>query len=121
MKHRIREDKNEIARCPFCRERLQMPETIKTETDEFMGGRCSCGAVYAYDPTGHNVGEAYLDALQYACGGSSNNFDCLSPCNEYEEAVFGYDARSHKLRDVQDARRDCSAKIIFIRVVKKDK
>lgn len=121
MKPRVREDKDETARCPFCKEPLKMPKEIRTEIGGFIGGRCSCGAVYACDPTGHNVGEVYLDALVYACDEDWNSFHSLDPEKNYSEAVFNYDLRTHRLQDIRDIRRDYSGKIIFILVRKNDK
>lgn len=116
MRQRTREDKNETARCPFCRQEIKAPEEIKTETGGFMGGRCDCGAVYVCDPTGHNVGEAYLDALTYACGEDWMKFASLNSGENYREAVLNYDLRSHRLWETRDIRRDYSCKIIFIKV-----
>ncbi len=116
MRHKIREDKDETAKCPFCAAMIVAPEEIKTESGGFIGGRCECGAVYVCDPTGHNVGEAYLDALTYACGEDVMTFDSLNSGENYREAVFNYDMRAHKLREIRDIRRDYSCKIIFIRV-----
>ena len=39
-----------------------------TELGAIISGRCACGAVYVCDPTGHNVGEAYGDAIAFAKG-----------------------------------------------------
>jgi hypothetical protein len=116
LKHRIREDKDETAKCPFCAAMIRAPEEIKTEAGGFIGGRCGCGAVYVCDPTGHNVGEAYLDALTYACGGNITKFDSLNSGENYREAVFNYDMRAHKLWESKDVRRDYSCKMIFITV-----
>ncbi|MCL5024287.1 MAG: hypothetical protein M1497_13165 [Nitrospirae bacterium] len=118
MRPKVREDKDETARCPFCRRFLKVPEEIKTGTGEILGGRCECGAVYVADPTGHNMGEAYLDALAYACGGDWSVCNTLAPDERYREAVYNYDPRSHKLREPKDVRRDYSGKIIFVKLDK---
>lgn len=118
---RQREDKDETPRCPFCALLLREPENIKTAAGGFIGGRCECGAVYACDPTGHNVGEAYLDALEYASGEGRDIFSSLQSDEHYEEAVFNYDLRTHRLWNIKDIRRDYSGKIVFIKVVKNDK
>ena len=116
-KGRVRADKNEGARCPFCNLLLSAPETIRTETGgEFTGGRCCCGVVYACDPTGHNVGEAYLDALMFACGGDWDTYYTLSPEDNYREAVFNYDLRTRTLWPIKDHRRDYSGKIVFVKL-----
>lgn len=119
MRNRVREDKDETARCPFCRQSIEAPEEIKTEAGGFIGGRCACGAVYVCDPTGHNVGEAYLDALTYACGEDWMKFESPDPGEDFREAVFNYDLRRHKLWESRDIRRDYSSKIIFIKVERK--
>ena len=115
MKPKVREDKDESARCPFCSGPLPMPEAIRTETGEFIGGRCECGAIYACDPTGHNVGEAYLDALIYASGGDWNKVQSLD-AESFHEAVRNYDMRTHRMWEIRDTRRDYTGKIIFIKV-----
>ncbi len=112
---RVREEKDSAPKCPFCHELLDIPENIKSEGGDFLGGRCSCGAVYACDPTGHNVGQAYLDALMYAYG---DDWDRLNSSGEtdYSEAVFNYDVRTHRLTPVEDIRRDFSGKIFFVKL-----
>ncbi len=116
MKHRVREDKNETARCPFCKGDINPPQEVKTETGGFTGGKCKCGAVYVLDPTGHNVGEAFADALSYACAEGSAEFGSPGEGGNYLEAVFNYDLRTHKSWEVKDIRRDYSGKIIFIKM-----
>lgn len=118
---RQREDKDKTPRCPFCTILLREPENIKTVAGGFIGGRCECGAVYACDPTGHNVGEAYLDALVYVSGEGNDIFGSLKSDEHYEEAVFNYDLRTHRLWNIKDIRRDYSGKIVFIKVAKNDK
>jgi hypothetical protein len=113
---KVRADKNEGPRCPFCNTFLIAPDEVKTETGEFTGGICGCGAVFACDPTGHNVGEAYLDAITFACGGDWSRCFSLSPEENYSEAVFNYDPRAHKMWPVKDIRRDHSGKIVFIKI-----
>lgn len=116
MKPRIREDKDETAKCPFCSAGIKAPEEIQGEAGSLLGGKCGCGAVYVCDPTGHNVGEAYLDALMYASGENILTFDSLGGGEEYREAVFNYDMRAHALREIKDIRRDYSCKIVFVKV-----
>ncbi len=116
MRRKIREDKDATPKCPFCAAVIRPPEEIKTESGGFIGGKCECGAVYVCDPTGHNVGEAYLDALIYACDENHVTFDSLSGGENYREAVFNYDLRAHRLWEVMDVRRDYSCKIIFIKL-----
>jgi len=118
MKPRLREDKDETAKCPFCGAVLRAPEDIKTASGAFIGGRCECGAVYVCDPTGHNVGEAYVDALTYAYGEDWASFMSFQAGEEYREAVFNYDLRTNRLWETRDIRRDYSGKIIFLKMTK---
>jgi hypothetical protein len=92
-----------------------MPEAIRTDTGEFIGGKCECGAVYACDPTGHNVGEAYLDALIYASGGDWNKVQS-GDAESYQETVRNYDMGAHRTWEIRDIRRDYTCKIVFIKV-----
>lgn len=107
------------ARCPFCNMPVQMPLTIRTEFGEIIGGSCDCGAVYTCDLTGHNMGEALLDALVYAC---DNDWDRVFniDSDDYSEAVFNYDINTHRIWNIRDIRRDQGGKIIFIRIKKRN-
>jgi hypothetical protein len=59
-------------------------------------GYCSCGAVYACDETGHNLGAAMLEALMYACGLDADLASGLLPEDDYlQEIVERYDYFSH--------------------------
>lgn len=107
------------ARCPFCNEPIRMPSVIKTELGEVVGGDCNCGAVYTCDLTGHNIGEALLDALVFACDNDWNGLFNLGS-NDYDEAVFNYDINTHRIWNIRDVRRDQGGKIIFIRIKKRN-
>ncbi|NIR13136.1 MAG: PBS lyase, partial [Desulfobacterales bacterium] len=49
--------------CPFCGMVIEKPGELETETQtEMPVGKCSCGAVYACDVTGHNLGTALVEA-----------------------------------------------------------
>lgn len=103
--------------CPFCNRPIRIPEAIGTEFGEIIGGDCDCGAVYTCDLTGHNMGEALLDALVYACG---NDWDRVYNigAEDYSEAVFNYDINTHRMWNIRDIRTDQGGKIIFIRIKK---
>lgn len=117
----IREHKDYYrdAQCPFCNDPIPMPSTIVTEFGEIIGGDCRCGAVYTCDLTGHNIGEALLDALIFACG---NDWDRVFNIGyeDYNESVFNYDINTHRIWNIRDIRRDQGGKIIFIRIKKKN-
>jgi hypothetical protein len=61
-------------------------------------GSCQCGAAYAYDATGHNLGIAMTDALVFACGGDWNRAWDLLPDQDYREAMIeNYDEIIHRI------------------------
>jgi len=54
--------------CPFCGKPIERPRELATHRPREMPvGSCTCGAVYAYDATGHNLGAAFVEALVFAC------------------------------------------------------
>jgi len=57
--------------CPFCDEKIPAPRRMMTgfTPDGCLAERCSCGAVYAVDETGHSGGQALLDAQAVLCDG----------------------------------------------------
>lgn len=89
---------NSLLNCPFCSRPLDPPGEIKTRFgSSFEGGKCECGAVYVYDSTGHNLGDAYVDALGLACGDDMDKAWSLVPDKDYTVVELGYDRRRNKL------------------------
>lgn len=84
-------------RCPFCGIPVTRPSEPTTRMPvEMPVGVCSCGAVYACDETGHNLGAAMLEALMYACGLDADLASGLLPEDDYlQEIVERYDFVSH--------------------------
>lgn len=70
--------------CPFCGQDVATPQNIeRRKIGEFPVGKCQCGAVYASDPTGFNVGACMIEALVYA---ANDNWDLawdLMPEDDY--------------------------------------
>jgi HEAT repeat protein len=86
-------------KCPFCHHVFEQPKELKErKTREFPIGVCrQCGAVYAYDATGHNRGAAFLEALLFACNYDDYVAFSLSAEKDYDDAVIeNYDPVSHK-------------------------
>lgn len=50
-------------------------------------GSCSCGAVYAFDATGHNLGAAFSEALVFGCNMDWDLAWNLLPGEDYLEAL----------------------------------
>ena len=83
--------------CPFCSNPIDRPkELVARMPNEMPVGSCSCGAVYAFDVTGHNLGAAMVDALVFGCNGDWDLAWGLLPEEDYlEKEVKNYDIESH--------------------------
>jgi hypothetical protein len=105
-------------KCPFCGLDIDKPEDLSHSTMPM--GRCGCGAVYAFDVTGHNLGSAMLEALVYACSGDWDLAWSLTSGEDYmDEQVYNYDDRTHRIihSGAYEGRRIAGA-LFFIRMRK---
>lgn len=80
--------------CPFCGRIIKQPVEVKTEFGSVHGGTCDCGAVYVCDLTGHNTGEAYMEALALAQG--NWQLGDMGENVDYETSDMHYDMNSHQ-------------------------
>ncbi|MCL2336874.1 MAG: HEAT repeat domain-containing protein [Firmicutes bacterium] len=89
----------EKAACPFCGLPIERPgEAEADKRSEMPMGACSCGAVYAYDVSGHNLGAAFSEALVFSCAMDWDLAWDLLPDEDYlESLVEHYDIESHLL------------------------
>jgi len=105
--------------CPFCGLPLARPRELDTRMpNEMPLGTCSCGAVFACDETGHNLGIAQLDALLFSCNMDSDLAWGLLPDDDYREAIVErYDRVNHLIvpSGVYEGRR-ISGALFFIRL-----
>lgn len=88
----------EEPRCPFCYSLIEQPKELpQKKVVEFPIGACTyCGAVYAFDATGHNMGSAFIEALLFACNDDDYLAFSLSYGTDYTDAVLGnYDIVTH--------------------------
>lgn len=108
-----------MLKCPFCDRTIEEPQEIRTRFgNTFSGGKCECGAVYVYDRSGHSLGDAYVDALAYACDNDWDLAWSLTPGEDYEVRELSYDSRRNKfLRD--PGRRGRSSAIYLFLLVKR--
>ncbi len=120
MKMKEREDKRVLTepRCPFCHEFFEKPYDVTTDLGFFQGGICPCGAVYAYDPTGRNLGEAFVDALTYACKEDWSLAWGLVPDEDYSQNILNYNRRMHRVLPKKGRADDKvpAGKLIFIKL-----
>lgn len=105
--------------CPFCGQPIEGPKELNTRRPgEMPVGSCSCGAVYACDETGHNLGAAMIEALVFGCNMDWDLAWGLLPEEDYlREIVENYDIQSHLLipGGFYDGRRIAGA-LYFIRL-----
>ncbi len=99
--------------CPFCDNLLAAPVDIEFEMMELTGGICICGAVYALDRSGHNLGEIFMDALTFVCRGDIDKALSLDQ-EDYEIVDYDYDLHSNTMG--KKSRTGKLSKIIFVRL-----
>jgi hypothetical protein len=105
-------------KCPFCG--LDIDKPVDLSHSAMPMGKCGCGAVYAFDVTGHNLGSAMIEALVYACGGDCDCAWSLTSDEDYvDEQVYNYDDRTHRIvqSGVYEGRR-IAGTLYFIRLQK---
>jgi hypothetical protein len=108
------EKKNTGLCCPFCDQPVGGLEEITTRFgNTFTGGKCSCGAVFVYDGSGHNLGDAYVDGLAYACNNDWDKAWSLVPDEDYEIRELCADTRRNKFLTV---RKGSKCTYLFIRL-----
>lgn len=84
------------------------------------GGRCgACDAWYFFDPTGKNVGEVMMLALELAAEALSKNATELVPGEDYEDAVLSYDWRTHRSSGEPKGHGDRYGRLYLLKVKKK--
>jgi HEAT repeat protein len=107
--------------CPFCGRLIERPKELTTRMPtEMPVGACTCGAVYACDVTGHNLGAAMSEALVLACDGEWDLAWDLLPEEDYlEKEVSNYDDETHLIVHSSAYQgRQVSGKLYFIRLHK---
>ncbi len=108
-----------ILQCPFCERPIEEPREIQSRFgSSISGGRCECGAVYVYERSGHNLGDAYVDALTLACEGDMDKAWSLTPDKDYEILELTYNTRRNKFGRESVSRGKPSPVYLFIRLKK---
>ena len=106
-------------RCPFCDNLIQEPKELEPKRlGDFAYGECGCGAVYVYDVTGHNLGAAFVEALEYGCSFDWDLAWDLVPGEDYEEQrVERYDLATHLVHPAGRTKdgRSVRGVLIFLR------
>lgn len=105
--------------CPFCGTEIEKPKELPfRKWGEMPVGSCSCGAVYACDVTGHNLGSAMVEALVFGCNMDWDLAWGLLPEEDYLEAlVEQYDYVNHVVSTTGCVEgRKVSGALYFIRL-----
>ncbi|MEW6109581.1 MAG: hypothetical protein AB1632_10505 [Nitrospirota bacterium] len=114
--------RDNIIRCPFCNSPIEEPREIASRFGDIIsGGKCGCGAVYVYDRSGHNLGDAYVDGLNLACNGDMDKAWSLMPGEDYEIIESSYDARRNRLGRTSASRGKLSPTYLFLRLKNREK
>lgn len=83
--------------CPFCNSPVDRPSELRKGFAEVLGGRCRCGALYAYDPSGRALGETLIDGLAILCNGDYNKALTLEEGKDYIMKFFLYEPYVNRL------------------------
>jgi hypothetical protein len=102
--------------CPYCDNFLRAPVDINFKTMEITGGICTCGAIYAYDRTGRNLGGIFMDALVFVCKGNIDKSLALNP-EDYDTADYDYDIHTNMLG--RTSKTGKAGKLVFVRLKNK--
>jgi hypothetical protein len=92
-------DRTLPALCPFCRAKINPPAAVEGgEWYDFAAGSCTCGAVFAHDPTARNGGAVFLQALLMASGGDMDRAMGMAEDVDYNVGyVQKYNVETHRL------------------------
>lgn len=101
--------------CPFCNSPVDRPAELKNGFADILGGRCRCGALYAYDPSGRALGEVIMDALAILCGGDYNKALSLEEDKDYVIKNFMYEPYLNRLSGYGGS--FSSRRMIFIKIL----
>ncbi|MEW6184016.1 MAG: DVU0298 family protein [Bacillota bacterium] len=107
-------------KCPFCGAAIERPKEVETGASGQMPIGCcqDCGAVYAYDATGHNLGAAFVEALVFASNSDWDLAWSLLPEEDYQQKVVEkYDIETQCIvpGGVHEGRRVAGA-LYFVRL-----
>ena len=105
--------------CPFCGMTIEKPKELVTRMPQEMPlGVCECGAVYACDVTGHNLGTAMIEALVFSCNGDWDLAWELLPEEDYLTGeINDYDFENHLvIHSTAYEGRNISGVLYFVRL-----
>ena len=92
-------DRTLPALCPFCRAGIAPPAEVEGgEWYDFAAGSCTCGAIFAHDPTARNGGAVFLQALLMAADGDMDRAMGMAEDVDFDVGyVYKYSVELHRL------------------------
>ncbi|MFN3740229.1 MAG: DVU0298 family protein [Thermodesulfovibrionales bacterium] len=102
-------------RCPFCDSPVDRPGELKNGFADVLGGRCRCGALYAYDPSGRALGEVLMDSLAILCKGDYNKAVSLEEGKDYLVKFFMYEPYMNRLSGIGGS--ITARRMIFVKIL----
>ncbi|GLI52532.1 DVU0298 family protein [Thermodesulfovibrio yellowstonii] len=104
--------KRELPTCLFCGRAINPPQETFTEIGDVIYGKCACGAIYVCEPTGHNQGDALVDAMLLA---SPEGIDNVELGVNFELRERDYDLRTHQYVYMKTSR--FNGRLFFIKAL----
>ena len=108
----------ERPRCPFCGEPFERPPgEAPAQGGDFYKWLCSCGAVGALDVTGHNLGEALMEAIAFAYGNDWELALSMEADQDYDiKYVDCYHHGDHRVLAGHSSYKTGLAAIVFVKL-----
>ena len=108
----------ERPRCPFCGEPFgRPPEVDPKRKGDFYKWLCPCGAVGAYDATGHNLGDALMETIAFAYGDDWEKAVAMEVDEDYEIRYLDcYHPGDHRIIGGRMAYRAGLAGFVFVKI-----
>jgi hypothetical protein len=109
---------SEKPRCPFCGQAFGRPPEVDPRREgDFFKWLCPCGAVGVYDVTGHNLGDALMEAIAYACDDDWDKALDMEADKDYEiRYLDGYHPGDHRVLGGHPAYRSSLAAFVFVKL-----
>ena len=109
---------SEKPRCPFCGQPFGRPPEVNPKREgDFYKWLCQCGAIGAYDTTGHNLGDALMEAIAFAYDDNWEKAMAMEPDKDYEiRYLDGYRAGEHRVLGGGKAYKSGLGAFVFVKV-----
>lgn len=109
---------SERPRCPFCEEPFARPPKADPRHDgDFYIWVCSCGAIAAYDVTGHNLGDALMEVIAFACEDDWDKALSMEPEKDYKVRYIDcYHPQDHRVLGGSRTYKTGLAAFVFVKL-----